>query len=131
VSPIPSDLTTEVETQIFEFAQVARLAVKQVGRDFDQTLAGLEKNFEARGVVVTQVWLNLAWPWMGEVVDRLRARGYFLGGLLPRWFDSDGFLMQRIAARPGWEEMQIYFERAQKITAFARADWEASKERKP
>jgi hypothetical protein len=131
VSPIPSDLTTEVETQIFEFAQVARLAVKQVGRDFDQTLAGLEKNFEARGVVVTQVWLNLAWPWMGEVVDRLRARGYFLGGLLPRWFDSDGLLMQRIAARPGWEEMQIYFERAQKITAFARADWEASKERKP
>ena len=64
------------------------------------------------------------------MVDCLRRRGYFLGGLLPRWFDSDGLLMQKTAARPGWEDMQIYFERAQKIAALARADWEAIKEKK-
>ena len=107
---------------------MARLAVKQAGRDFDPTLSGLERDLAAQGVTVIQVWLNLAWPWVGKVVDRLRARGYFLGGLLPRWFDSDGLLMQKIGARPGWEEMQIYFERAQKIAALARADWEETKE---
>ncbi len=128
-TPIPDDLTTEFKTQIFDFAQVARLAVKQAGGDFDQTLEGMEKNFEAQGVVVIQVWLNLSWPWVGEVVDRLRARGYFLGGLLPRWFDSDGLLMQKIAASPGWEDMQIYHERAQRIAAFARTDWEETKEK--
>ncbi|MBI5586068.1 MAG: hypothetical protein HY892_19830 [Deltaproteobacteria bacterium] len=125
---IPADGETELETQIFDFAQVARLAVKRAGRDFDQALTGLEDKFKARGIVVIQVWLNLAWPWVGEVVDTLRARGYFLGGLLPRWFDADGLLLQKTAARPGWEDMQIYFERAQKIAAFARADWETSKE---
>ncbi len=127
--PIPAGGITELASQVFDFAQVARLAVIQAGRDFDQMLLGREQDLAAQGIVVVQIWLNLAWPWVGAVVDRLRARGYFLGGLLPRWFDSDGLLLQKTAARPGWEDMQIYFERAQKIAAFARADWEASKEK--
>jgi hypothetical protein len=126
--PIPADFTTELETQIFDFAQVARLAVKQAGGDFEQSLAGLERDLHARGVVIVQVWLNLAWPWVGEVVDRLRKRGYFLGGLLPRWFDADGLLMQKTKDRPCWEDMQVHFERAQKIVSFARKDWEEIKE---
>jgi hypothetical protein len=72
---IPVEEKTVIETRVFDFAQVARLAVKQVGSDFDQALAGLEQGLHARGVVVVQVWLNLAWPWVGEVVDLLRARG--------------------------------------------------------
>jgi hypothetical protein len=128
--PIPVGLTTDLEVQVFDFAQVARLAVKQAGRDFDQRMGALEQDLVSRGIVVVQVWLNLAWPWVGAVVDILRVRGYFLGGVLPRWFDSDGLLMQKIGARPGWEDMQIYFERAQKIAALARADWEAIKEKK-
>jgi len=127
-APIPEDAVTVLETQVFDFAQVARLAVKQTGPDFDPILDGWERDLAARGVVVIQVWLNLSWPWVGAVVDRLRARGYFLGGALPRWFDADGLLLQKTAARPGWEELQIYFERAQRITAFAQADWEAVKE---
>ena len=127
-TPIPAGFTTELETQIFDFAQVARLAVKQAGGDFEQALAGLERDLDARGVVIVQVWLNLAWPWVGEVVDRLRKRGYFLGGLLPRWFDADGLLMQKTKNRPCWEEMQVHFERAQKIVSFARKDWEEVKE---
>jgi hypothetical protein len=127
--PIPGDGITELESQVFDFAQVARLAVKQTGRDFIEIMAGTERDLAARGVAVIQIWLNLSWPWVGEIVNYLRARGYFLGGLLPRWFDSDGLLLQKTAARPGWEDMQIYFERAQKIAAFARADWEASKEK--
>ncbi len=59
----------------------------------------------------------------------MRSRGYFLGGLLPRWFDSDGSFMQKIAASLGWGDMQIYYERAQKIAAFARTDWEKTKEK--
>ncbi|MCU0580639.1 MAG: hypothetical protein MUF69_14030 [Desulfobacterota bacterium] len=127
--PIPADGVTELETQVFDFAQVARLAAKKAGQDFEQILADLERDLEARGVVVVQIWLNLAWPWVGAVVDCLRRRGYFLGGLLPRWFDSDGLLLQKTAARPGWEDMQVYFERAQKIAALARADWEDIKEK--
>ena len=126
---IPAEVKTAVEIQVFDFAQVARLAVKQAGRDFDQALTGLERDLHARGVVVVQVWLNLAWPWVGEMVDLLRGRGYFLGGVLPRWFDTDGLLMQKIETHPCWEEMQVYSERAQKIAAFVRTDWEATKEK--
>jgi hypothetical protein len=125
---IPAEVKTALEIQVFDFAQVARLAVKQAGSDFDQALNGLERDLDARGVVVVQVWLNLAWPWVGEVVDRLRKRGYFLGGLLPRWFDADGLLMQKTKTRPCWEDMQVHFERAQKIVSFARKDWEEIKE---
>jgi hypothetical protein len=127
--PMPADGVSELETQVFDFAQVARLAVKEAGQDFEQRLAILERDLEARGVVVVQIWLNLAWPWVGARVDCLRRRGYFLGGLLPRWFDSDGLLLQKTAARPGWEDMQVYFERGQKIAALARADWEDIKEK--
>jgi len=128
---IPAEVKTVLEIQVFDFAQVARLAVKQAGGDFDQALAGPERDLHARGVVIVQVWLNLAWPWVGEVVDRLRKRGFFLGGLLPRWFDADGLLMQKTKNRPCWEDMQVYFERAQKIVSFARKDWEEIKEMNP
>lgn len=125
---IPADVKTALETRVFDFAQVARMTVKQAGSDFDRALTNLEQDLQARRVVVVQIWLNLAWPWVGEVVDLLRARGYFLGGVLPRWFDTDGLLMQKTGTRPCWEEMQIYYERAQKIAAFVRADWEETRE---
>jgi hypothetical protein len=129
IADIPAEAKTLFETRVFDFAQVGRLTVKQAGIDFDQVLTDLEQDLHARGVVIVQVWLNLAWPWVGKVVDLLRARGYFLGGVLPRWFDTDGLLMQRTEASPCWEEMQIYYERAQKIAAFARADWEETREK--
>ena len=81
---ILAEVKTAVEIRVFDFAQVARLAVKQAGRDFDQALTGLERDLHARGVVVVQVWLNLAWPWVGEMVDLLRGQGIFSrGGAAP------------------------------------------------
>ena len=81
--PLPANGPTEMEIQVFDFAQVARLTVKEAGRDFEQKLAGLERDLEARGVVVVQVWLNLAWPWVGALVDRLRVRVFPGGGAAP------------------------------------------------
>jgi hypothetical protein len=46
--------------------------------------------------MVIQVWLKFSSPWNGKVVDILRRKGYFLGGSLPRWFDEDGLLMQKV-----------------------------------
>ncbi len=49
-----------------------------------------------------------------------------LGGLLPRWFDTDGLLMQKIIGEPCWDGMQIHFDRAKSLVDMVRTDWSAT-----
>lgn len=58
------------------------------------------------------------------MVDALLRRGYFLGGVLLRWFDVDGMLMQKIVGRPNWEGIKLYSAKAKRLLELARADWE-------
>lgn len=119
-----SSIKTEIKTQVFDFAQLVRLSLLEVGRDFESTIDQEEKAILDGGVVVIQIWLKLGWPWIGHVVDLLRRSGYFLGGILPRWFDTDGMLMQKIIGKPNWEGIQLYSDRAKKILALVKADWQ-------
>jgi len=66
-----------------------------IGRASDKAdnLIELENQALGQKVVVIQAWLKLSCPWSGSAVDILRNKGYFLGGVLPRWFDEDGLLM--------------------------------------
>ncbi len=121
----PSSIRTEIRTQVFDFAQVARLAVHEAGADFESALDDREKTVKEKAGVVIQVWLKLSWPWIGRAVDVLRRRGYFLGGILPRWFDVDGMLMQKVIGPPNWEGIQLHFERAKKILQMAKEDWQS------
>ena len=118
------EIPTGLKVEVFDFAQVARIAVTQAGRDFYQVLGEEEKRLLARNVTVIQVWLSLAWPWINTIVLDLQTRGYFLGGLLPRWFDTDGMLMQKIVGRPNWEGIHLYFDRAKRLLEWVRTDWE-------
>ena len=120
----PPEGFTDLDVQIFDFARVARITVNQAGKDLGQVLGSEEKKILGRDVIVVQVWLNLAWPWINTIVLDLQTRGYFLGGLLPRWFDTDGMLMQKIIGRPNWEGIQLYFDRAKKLLEWVRTDWE-------
>jgi hypothetical protein len=117
-------LKTELGTRVFDFAQVARVAVEAAGTDLDAAVALEERRLAAQGVTVVQMWLRLDCRWVGWAADRLRGKGYFIGGLLPRWFDTDGLLMQKIMARPCWEDMRIAFDRGSEIVRLAREDWE-------
>lgn len=116
---------TRIHTRRFDFAQVARLAVLEGGADFGAAIAREEAACDAAGIRVTQVWLPLFEPWAGEAVTVLRGRGYFLGGVLPRWFDRDGLLLQRIADPPSWDGIVLQFDRAKALLERVRADWEA------
>jgi hypothetical protein len=123
---LPSSIKTEIKTQVFDFAQVARLAVHDAGTDFESALEREERSLLEKGLKVLQVWLELSWPWIGQAVDALRRRGYFLGGILPRWFDVDGMLMQKIIGDPNWEGIQLYSNRAKKILDMIKKDWQRS-----
>lgn len=118
------DAATDMRIQFFDFAGVARIAIHAVGTDFADSFAVQEQPLLQQGAQVIQVWINLSFPWVNRVVDDLKKRGYFLGGILPRWFNGDGLLMQKILHRPNWEEIQLYSERAGKILELVQADWE-------
>lgn len=121
---LPAGNKTRVEPQVFDFAQVARFTVQEAGADFAAVFDQEEKAARQQGTIVHQVWLKLSWPWVGRVVDLLRARGYFAGGVLPRWLDVDGFLMQKVFGSPHWDGIQVFGERAGRILEMVQADWE-------
>ncbi len=122
--PLPTASISAIAMSIFDFARVARIAVADAGADFPERLAALEREATERGVWVFQVWLNLAQPWVGAAVQSLREQGYFLGGPLPRWFDTDGLLMQKLLCPPDFGEIQLHSDRAREILALVRQDWE-------
>ncbi len=105
---------------------MARLAVPHAGNDFATVFVSEEKKVISKGAKIIQAWINMGQPWSEAVVDILRDRGYFTGGVLPRWFDTDGLLMMKILHRPHWDDMQIYFDRAGTIAALIKQDWERS-----
>lgn len=121
---IPEGAVTELQPQVFHFAAVARVTIQKVGTDFAACLDQLEKDLADQGVLVTQLWLRLDSPWVGRAVELLRRRGYFLGGPLPRWFDTDGLLLQKIHKRPDWEGICAFNARYTQILERVRADWQ-------
>jgi hypothetical protein len=120
---LPSGPETQARMTVFDFARVARIAVSDARADFGEVLRGLEAEAFGRACEVIQVWVKLSSPWVGAAVDILRQRGYFLGGALPRWFDDDGLLMQKIRCAPDFEDIHLLSDRAKKILEFVKQDY--------
>jgi hypothetical protein len=122
LAPLSTDHRTECRIKIFDFAAIARVAFQETGADLWASVEKMEGQVRCKGVKVIQVWLKLGSPWVGAAVDVFRANGYFLGGLLPRWFDEDSLLMQKLFCSPEWEGIQLYTKRAERIFDIVRKD---------
>jgi len=120
---VPSHLKTELSTSFFEFAGVARITIQTAGQDLAEALNQAEISALSRGATVIQIWANLSWPWIGRIVHLLHEKGYFSGGVLPRWFDDDGILMQKLSQPPVWENIRLHTDRAKQILEYVRADY--------
>ncbi len=110
--------------QRFDNVRVARLFCEHAGSDFESALGAEESSLSDAEIRVIQIWLNLSDPAVEETVTILRRRGFFFGGLFPRWFDADGMMMQKISGEPDWEGIILYSERSEKIVELIRSDWE-------
>jgi hypothetical protein len=115
---------TRFDVQIFDFAQVARVAVHDLGLDFGARLDAMIDDTTRKKVSVRQVWLKLTQPAIDFAVRELRGRGFFFGGLLPRWFDDDGLLLQRCDHRPHWEGIVLHTDLGRRLGEMARADYD-------
>lgn len=122
----PESIATRISSEYFDFAQVARLHVLTMGKDFERTLAAFEDQARASGARVLQVFVNLGQSWCAGGVDALRERGYFLGGLLPRWFDDDGLLMQQVLDMPREDSVKLFSQQAHRIQDLVRRDIESN-----
>jgi hypothetical protein len=120
----PPGSTTGIQTNLFDLAQVARFNVYSLGEDFPTLLKAGEQEAQNRNLQVWQVIINLGEAWSGRAIALLRDRGYFFGGFLPRWFDTDGLLMQKLIKLPNFASIKLDSERARKILDFIREDLE-------
>jgi len=123
----PQDQLTFAEQTIFDFARVARIAVHKSGGDFADCLAHLEDRARKQNVVVFQAWLDLTEPWSGYAAEILRDRGYFFGGALPRWFDGDGLLMQKVECQPDFDRIMLYSDFSKELLDYIQKDSESTK----
>ncbi len=120
----PSSSATSFSTRVFEAAGVARIGVIQAGTDFGAAFdAETGAVMDQEGNRVIQVWLKLSHRGISPIVDELRKRGFFFGGLFPRWFDEDGLMLQKVAGEPNWQGIQLYSERSMEILKFIKGDW--------
>ena len=119
----PNGVLTEIDPLVFEAASTARLAVLKAGSDFGEYMDREEKKLRKLGITTIQIWLNLTWPWVGKAVEELRDRGFFFGGLLPRWLDDDALLMHKITPEPNWDGINMLYDRAKRLLEMVRKDW--------
>lgn len=121
--PAPLEGGTVAERDVIPECGLARLTVRRCGADFADAVAAAE----ASGQNAVQVVLNLGDTAAAQAVDLLRNRGYFLGGLLPHWFGSDGLVLQKLFRDPDWEAIQVCGPEAEAVRAVVRRDFERAR----
>ena len=120
---VPDDTASRGDLTVFDFARVARITVHDIGSDIAAFLSDMESRGIAQNAVVLQARVNLATPWVGDAVNCLRNMGYFFGGAQPRWFDTDGFLMQKLLCPPDFDGIQLLTDFSRQLLEFIREDW--------
>lgn len=123
----PKGTKSDVSVRFFDQAGVGRFNVASSGSDFETVVENLDREGSEKGTEIFQYFLNLAEPWVGEAVECLRKRGYFFGGYVPRWFDSDGMLMQRTSTAPDFGAIKLHSTKADELLNLVRSDWQRAR----
>ena len=110
--------------EFFEFAGVGRLQVLKTGKDIGAVIQTFMNDIQEQNYHVAQVFLPLDQPLIHKTCMELNTNGFFYGGYLPRWFDSDGIIMQKIYGRPNFEGLKLYSEKAKRLMGYIKKDWQ-------
>jgi histidinol-phosphate aminotransferase len=117
--PLNETLPASTRFQIsrIEMAGLVRMVVEKVGADFSSHLTEEPDVF--------QLMLPMNLTNLDHAVEAARARGFFLGGLLPVWTGTDTLLMQRLKSTPSWDDNEIHSDVAQGLFQRVREDAES------
>ncbi len=103
-------------------AGVLRMTVLEAGPDADEVIASAVKKYTAEGAVVLQMFLPLDKPWVGALCEVLNRQGFFFSAVMPRWFDADALLMQKLVNPTDYDSIQIYSDFAKDLLQFIIRD---------
>ncbi len=119
----PEQPRTQGTIQLVDNAGLLKTTIEQPGSDAAEYLTDLESRYPGRHVY--QLILPLSRPGSSLVVEAARSAGYFFGGLLPLWFDQDGFLLQKVAGDPDFTQIKLFTEEAKTLLRLIVADRQA------
>lgn len=88
-------------------AGLLRISIFEAGQDASDIVDGLVQKYMAAGAEVFQVFLPLDKSWSGALTETLNRRGFFYAAVVPRWFDADGLLLQRLSKPTQYDELHI------------------------
>lgn len=100
-----------------------RMVVQHAGLDLAEAVQTFERNAAGQGRMVVQIALDLGSPTVDVAVELLREQGYWFGGVLPRWVDTDALLMQKTFERPAFAGIKLFSDHAQALLRLIEADW--------
>ena len=120
---LPENVITSGQISLFAAANVLRIALPAVGRDLAGYIEKAQQQATDAGVIAIQVFFPLTLPWAGAAAELLHRQGYFFGGALPRWFDDDGLLMQKLLIEPEFDGIQLFRKQARQILNYIKQDW--------
>ncbi len=126
IIPPPTPAPSEVAVAWFNAASVGRFTVAVAGADFAARIRQVEIAADEQKIAVRQCFLCLGAPGVASAVEVLREHRYFLGGYVPRWFDTDGLLLQKLTHHPNFDGINLHSEKARRILEYVRADWQRS-----
>ena len=121
--PLPAVGLTRHEDRYYKPVDTWKISVHSIGADWPDFAAGIMTEARRRGVISLQFFLNMDCPHLDAAVQVLKTHGFFFGGLAPRWFGSDAFLMQQVLGlETEYEHIKLYSATAKEILAWIKAE---------
>lgn len=125
-APLPVTGETTSSDTWFSDAGTWRISVSTIGINWPAFLDQLLEQARQRQVVSLQVVLSAGLDCITAAVQEMRQRGFFLGGLFPRWFGSDGIVLQQVLGKePDYDGIKLYSPVAKQLLEFIRSDRES------
>ncbi|OPY68230.1 MAG: hypothetical protein A4E57_01873 [Syntrophorhabdaceae bacterium PtaU1.Bin034] len=129
-APLPRNGATKLEEKYYASSRTWKVVIPTIGGDWAASVENILDKSRQRQVISLQVTLNTADPHISAAVEVLREHGFFFGGLAPRWFGTDGVLMQRLSGSdPEYGKTKVYTRIAKELIVFIQSDSETVRER--
>jgi len=122
-APLPDTGVIKKTDCYYESAGTWRVSVSSIGNNWTVFLDDLLNEARTLEVKTIQIILSASLPYTGQAVESMRQKGFFLGGIYPRWFGSDGIMMQLLLDRePDFKGIKLYSPAAKTLLDFIQND---------
>ena len=114
----------EINSDELLTSQYIIISFTEIGADSERAVNEIEKYALDNEIKSMAVKLPLSCPHNGQLVNALREKGYFFGGVMPRWYEhSDGLLMQKLYSNTAdWDSIKLFSEKIQGVAEIIKKD---------